>query len=156
MVREVNWASDLVINNAERARFEVNDSQFAARNLVRTIDSTLQGIPSFMKRYIRDADSRGDLTLQGAEVEALESTEGTIDDFVQTVNIWSRKVGFGQEVQCSGDSYRNFARLLSRRDRLNHPRKASNLVFGGGFLRTVIGAMRWFGDATEAMQIAQG
>lgn len=152
MLREVGWAFNLVWDRASLADLQSNEGQFALRNFVRTIDSVLQGIASFMRRYLRDSLGRGDTELNDVEKEILETKGETLEDFVAMLNLWSRKIGSGEAVQEKGDRFLAFKRLLSRRDRLIHPKRLSDLMFGTDALSIVMAASDWYWSLTDLMK----
>jgi hypothetical protein len=121
--------------------------QFALRNLIRTADACFQGTTSFFGNYLRAAAARGEISLDEDE-EELIGGKASPDKFLDTINLWSLKVGDGGTVAKKGKGWVDFKKLALIRDRLHHPRSTNDLQMD---LKTLDTAMSALGILLEAI-----
>ena len=102
-------------------------AQFAYRNLIRTLYSTIEAMTSAAAFFVEAAASRGEVELSAGQRAVLERTGCPEEQFVAILNLWSSTVGTGTQLVSSGRDWKAFLSVGRDRDRITHPRSADSI-----------------------------
>lgn len=142
LIREVGYPMD----ELRRMNLLSPEGQYLFRNLVRTLDSNLQGMLSFVAQYIEDAESRGEIALQDEEVRLLRADGCLEEQLPAVVNLWSAKFGEGLRVETAEPRYASLKRTRNVRNRIVHPKTVSCVRVTDEAFTVVMDAVGWYLD----------
>ncbi len=140
------------------------DTQTLRRNYARATFAFIEGFVSIMKSgslavFLGGGCSLtpGDLSLLLEKTYSLSETGevNSRDVYVPTAqgvrfafDVFGRAHGIAERPDYSGDGWRHFRRALEVRNRVTHPKAATDLAINDKELNAIDGAWRWFLDAS--------
>lgn len=127
--------------------------QFGLRNWVRTFVSEVEGTIAIATFFILAAAERGEFSLSDEDRESLNGEFEKDEHIARIMNIWSREFGHLKQVTIGGSNWQAFRQVLKLRDRLVHPRAASDLRISIGQMDAIVAADNWFRKVTDLVYL---
>lgn len=127
LFKEMKGAHDMVLGLDPKA-LGSHVNQFTIRNFFRTLVNYIEATADAYGLYLQQAKARGGIAL-AREAERRLNYKGPLDRLVATCNIFSARVGAGNEIEEIGVHRRAIEKILGFRNRLTHPETSQDLFF---------------------------